>query len=166
MTSSSRSVSVSVRLDVGSSMMMTRASSDSALAISTICRCAIDRSSTGFARPEIDAEALQQRRDACAMQRRLVDQLQRSAPARLAADEDVGGDVEVLEQVELLVDEGDAGLRRAPSPSAPGTLDAVDQRSTRRSAPTTPPRIFISVDLPAPFSPIRPEHLAPAAARG
>ena len=41
-----------------------------------------------------------------------VDQAQRSALERLAADIDVGGDVQVLEEVELLVDEGDAGRHR------------------------------------------------------
>ena len=64
MTCSRRSVSVSVRLEVGSSMMMTRASSESALAISTIWRCAMERFSTGSSGREIDAEPLQQRRDA------------------------------------------------------------------------------------------------------
>ena len=68
---------------------------------------------------------------------------------------DVGGDVEIVEEIEFLVDEGDAGRDRVRRRSA-----------TRRSTPsmrivpplgsTTPPRIFISVDLPAPFSPIRP----------
>ena len=43
--SSKRVVSVSVRLDVGSSMMMSRAFSESALAISTICWWARDRRS-------------------------------------------------------------------------------------------------------------------------
>ena len=38
-----------------------------------------------------------------------------SEPARerLAADEDVGGDVEIVEEVEFLVDEGDAARDRA-----------------------------------------------------
>ena len=57
---------------------------------------------------EVDAEPVQQRRDARA-QRLAVDQPQRPAPARLAADEDIGGDVEIVEQVEFLMDEGDAG---------------------------------------------------------
>ena len=59
------------------------------------------------------------RRGACssgvtlASQRARVDQPQRPAAQRLAADEDVGGDVEIVEQVEFLVDEGDAGAHRA-----------------------------------------------------
>ena len=47
MISSSRSISVAVRLEVGSSMMTRRALSDSALAISSSWRCAIDRPATG-----------------------------------------------------------------------------------------------------------------------
>ena len=31
---------------------------------------------------------------------------------RLAADEDVGRDIEILEQIEFLMDEGDAGADR------------------------------------------------------
>ena len=46
MTSSSRLVSEIVKLDVGSSMMTMRASSDSALAISSSWRWAIERSAT------------------------------------------------------------------------------------------------------------------------
>jgi hypothetical protein len=61
---------------------------------------------------------------------------------RLAAEEDVGGDVEVVEQVELLVDERDAGCDGVGDAPALGAM--------------TPPRTFISVDLPAPFSPMSP----------
>ncbi len=41
-----------------------------------------------------------------------VDQPERPGLERLAADQDVAGDVQVLEQVELLVDEGDAARQR------------------------------------------------------
>ncbi len=57
---------------------------------------------------EIGADPLEQRRHHLA-QLRAVDQLQRPGAQRLAADEDVGGDVEIVEQIEFLVDEGDAG---------------------------------------------------------
>ena len=40
--------------------------------------------------------------------RRPVDEPQPAAPRRLASEQDVAGDVEVVEQVEFLVDEGDA----------------------------------------------------------
>ena len=56
--------------------------------------------------------------------------------------------------------EGDAGRRRLGHRqrgcSTPSMTIEPDVGAT------TPPRIFISVDLPAPFSPIRPEHLAAA----
>ncbi len=51
-TPSRRAVSLAVRLEVGSSMMTSRASSDSALAISTSWRCARDRFATGVAGPK------------------------------------------------------------------------------------------------------------------
>ena len=41
-----------------------------------------------------------------------------AALGRLAADIDVGGDVEIVEEVEFLVDEGDAGLHRAADAEA------------------------------------------------
>ena len=44
-------------------------------------------------------------------------------------------------------------------------LDAVDADRCRRSGSTTPPRIFIRVDLPAPFSPTRPITSPGATAR-
>jgi hypothetical protein len=47
-----------------------------------------------------------------------VDQPQRSSIERLAADEDVGSGIEIVEKIELLVDERDAGadgLRSARS---------------------------------------------------
>ena len=46
MTASRRLVSVMVRLEVGSSMMMSLASSESAFTISSIWHCAIDRFAT------------------------------------------------------------------------------------------------------------------------
>ena len=74
-------------------------------------------------RPEVDLETLEQRLDVGA-QARPVDQPERSA-TRFAADEYVGRHIEVLEQIEFLVHEGDAGgdrmrdVKRRP-------LDAID----------------------------------------
>ena len=101
-----------VRLEVGSSMMTIRASSDSALAISTSWRCASERSATGVSGLEVDAEAVEQRRD-LARRARGVSISRAGRTHRLAADEDVGRDVEIVEQVQFLVDEGDAGRHRA-----------------------------------------------------
>ena len=90
-------------------MMTTRASSDSALAISTSWRCASESSATGVSGAEVGAEPIEQRR-----RRRRASaarSTRRNGPPkkRLAAEEDVGGDVEIVEEVEFLVDEGDAG---------------------------------------------------------
>ena len=58
------------------------------------------------------------------LQRLRVDQLQKAAGQRLAADEHVRRDVQVLEQVEFLVDEGDAGGHRVVHRQR-AALDAV-----------------------------------------
>ena len=102
-----------VRLEVGSSMMTRRASSDSALAISTSWRWASDRSATGVSGPKSTPSRSQQRRDACARARARSISCSGPPQTRLAADEDVGRDVEIVEEVELLVHEGDAGRDRA-----------------------------------------------------
>ena len=75
-----------------------------------------------------------------------------AGPRQLAAEEEVGGDVEARNEVELLEDRGDAGgLRVARIGEA--HRRAVDRGSCPRRARCTPERMFISVDLPAPFSP-------------
>ena len=89
-------------------MMTSRELSDSALTISSSCRWAIDMSETRVSGRKSTFEPLEQRLDVGA-QLLAVDQLQRTAAPRLAADEDVGRDIEILEQVEFLVHEGDAG---------------------------------------------------------
>nr|WP_265335324.1 hypothetical protein [Paraburkholderia franconis] len=60
---------------------------------------------------KIAAETLQQRLHAC-VQRPVVDQLQQPASTRLAADEYVRGDIEVLEQVQFLMHKCNAGAER------------------------------------------------------
>ena len=75
-------------------------------------------------RLEVDAEPAQQRRH-LGLERRAVDQPQRPAEDRLAADHDVGRDVEIVEEVELLVHEGDA-RRHGAGDRERGVLDAVD----------------------------------------
>ena len=60
---------------------------------------------------EVAAEPLEERGHP-RPQRRTIDQPERAGPGRLAADEDVGGRVEVVEEVQLLVHEGDAGAER------------------------------------------------------
>ena len=80
-------------------------------------------------RPEIGAQAGEEGLHLL-MQHAGVDQLQRPAEARLAPDEDVGGDVEVVEQVEFLMHEGDAGLGGILDGQG-GPLGAVDPDGAR-----------------------------------
>ncbi len=92
-------------------MMTSRASSDSALTISTSWRCANRQVGEQRIGREIHAQAIEQRLH-LGMEAFAVDQPQRPAIDRLAADEDIGRDVEIVEQIELLMDEGDARLDR------------------------------------------------------
>ena len=112
MTSSSFSVSAIGRLEVGSSRITRRELKLSALAISTICCWASDSARHRRRGREVRAEPVE-----IGLHRRAqlvgVDQLEEAALARLAADIDVGGDVEIVEEVEFLMDEGDAGADRA-----------------------------------------------------
>ena len=84
---------------------------------------------------EIDAEAGEDRPDRLA-ELRAVDEAERAAAPRLAADEDVGGGVEVVEEVELLVDESDAGGdgARDGHRGARGAVDADRARARRDDA--------------------------------
>ena len=109
---------------VGSSMIRTRASKDSALAISTICWSAIDRPRAGRSGSSRDAEAVEQALDLVAASR--ARSIRPSAPQRLAAHEDVLGDREVGEERRLLVDDGDAGVARVGGAVEVDRL-AVDQ---------------------------------------
>ena len=129
-----------------------RAMTDSACAISTICRCptvsVADRAwwARSRARPAPAAwPSLRTSRRASggASQLRVG-----SLP-----EKDVGGDVQVGRQHQLLVNESDAAAcarrpRRRRSTGCPAI------RISPPSGGWTPPRIFISVLLPAPFSPI------------
>ena len=54
------------------------------------------------------AKALEERRHHLALLGG-VDEIEQAAGAGLAADIDIGGDVEIVEEVELLMNEGDAG---------------------------------------------------------
>ena len=78
----------------------------------------------GRRRAEAGAEALQERRHHLALLGG-VDDVEQPAGARLAADIDVGGNVEIVEEVELLVHEGDAGAHRRGDAQR-AFLDAID----------------------------------------
>ena len=148
MIAKSCSTSASVSADVGSSMTRTRASSASAFAISTICCCATprrarDRRSSMSGRARASRPSALGR--ACGASRRARQR------RRLAAEEDVLGDGQVGNELELLVDDADAqppgvgGRRNRDGPAVEPDLAGV--------RPIAPLRIFMSVDLPAPFSP-------------
>ncbi len=104
-------VSAAVRELVGSSRTRMRAFCERALAISTSCCWAMERFLTRRARIDIQAEAFQVG-PAVVDDFSTVDQLQRPAPERLAAEENVGGDFEIFQVVQFLVDEADPQLHR------------------------------------------------------
>ena len=85
-----------------------------------------------------------------ASQPRPVDQPE---PRRRAAGKDVLADADRAGQRQLLKDGRDAERLRVPRRVRSTTGRAVEPRSRRHPAATTPERMFISVDLPAPFSP-------------
>ena len=81
----------------------------------------------------------------------LVEPAEPSAPGFFAAQEDVVGDGELWNQIELLVDDPDTGvfgLARAEN----RTGCPLNWISPSKSV-IAPARIFMSVLLPAPFSP-------------
>ena len=106
-------------------------------------------------RREIEAHLLKQlacpRREACA-----VDERKRSdATARKVRQKNVLGDRQIGEEIELLMDEGDAVSRRLGGIGR-RVRRASQSASCRRPAARRPPTMFMSVDLPAPFWPISP----------
>ena len=149
--SSSASLSFSFRLAVGSSRISSFTCLDSALAISTSCCLPTPRSVTSVSgdslRPTLASSSL----------RPAVDRVQSMTPRRDGvAEEDVLGDRQQRHQRQFLVDDDDAE-RFAVVDVAEAALLAVDRRSRRRSCRAGRRRssTFISVDLPAPFSPTR-----------
>ena len=105
MIANRRAISGSDSAAVGSSITRMRAFWDSALAISTICCCATPSRCDRRARVEIRL----QRREHAARLRMRPDAVDRARdPARkLAAEEDILGDVQVGNERELLEDDGD-----------------------------------------------------------
>ena len=145
----SRSTSGPDSAAVGSSMISTRASKLSALAISTICWSAIERPRTGRLGVEPDAQAVEQALD-LVVQGAPVDPS--GARQRLAAHHDVLRDREVGEQRRLLVDDGDARVARVGGAVEVRGL-VVDEDARPCRGRVTPASSRTMVDLPAPFSP-------------
>ena len=135
---------------VGSSRMRMRASVESARASSTSCRSATLSEATELVRVEVDVVALQQlargRAGAAA-----VDQAE-AALREFAAEKDVVGDAELGDRAELLIDDGDAGVR-ASRGAWRSEAAAPSSRIAPALAGSVPARMFISVDLPAPLAP-------------
>ena len=113
-SANSRSTSASASAAVGSSMIRTRASRESALAISTSC-CSPTRSEpTGRRRVDLHAERGRASRGRCGPSpagRRCA------AGPRLAAEGEVLRHGERRDQVQLLVDRGDAGAWASAGPA-------------------------------------------------
>ena len=143
-------------------MTMTRASSESALAISTICWSAIERPRairSGSRRTPKRAKMVETWRAwPCG-------RCGRPLAEGLAAHEHVLRHREVGEQGGLLVDDGDA-RRRGAAAGADSVVSWPPIRSVPLSGWWTPARIFTRVDLPAPFSPDEGVGLARRRARG
>ena len=112
-------------------MITIAASNARALAISTICWSPIRRSPT-LARGEIAVPRRSNSRRASGLHRAVVEPAEPAAPRLLAAEEDVVGDGELGDQVQLLVDDPDPGvlgLARSGEPDRP----ARPGRSRRRT---------------------------------
>ena len=144
MIANRRAISGSESAAVGSSITRMRAFCDSALAISTICCCATPSRCTGV---RVSRSALQRREHAARLRMRpgAIDRA-RDPARKLAAEEDVLGDVQVGNERELLEDDGNAepagigGRRDAHRLSfeqelaAVGMVGAVQRLDQRRLA--------------------------------
>ena len=125
-TRKSRATSESASAEVGSSMITISASNASALAISTICWSPIRRSPT-LARGETAVPRRSNSRSVSRLHRSIVEPAQPSAPGLLAAQEDVVGDRELGNEVQLLVDDPD---RRRPRPAGAPRIGRAGRSST------------------------------------
>ena len=151
----SASASAWARLLVGSSSTSTRQPTATARAISTIC-CAAIGSRPPARRGGCADGAAPPARAAPLPHRASIDDAQRAdepaAAARLHAEQDVLGHRQVRRQRQLLVDHRHA--RRAARPAArPARSGAPSSSISPASGWIAPDSTFISVLLPAPFSP-------------
>ena len=150
--SNSRRTSASGSAAVGSSMIRTRASCDSAVAISTRWRLATE--SVADRRVDVEIVACRAGRGARARRWRIAAPVERAAAACAAR-----GRGRCSRRPSAPGTAAVPGRRRRCRPPAPragrrsATVCAVDGDRCRRRAGATPDMILISVDLPAPFSP-------------
>ena len=152
-TSNRRSTSGGDSAEVGSSRMMMRAPENSTRASSISCCRPIGSEPMRALRIDVDAEARRAARARRATMRAPVDDAE--PRRRLLAEKDVLGDGEVGHDAQLLMHHADAGGQRIAR-RAEVHLAARRSSCGRRYSRCTPAMIFISVDLPAPFSPTRP----------
>ena len=146
-----RAVSEAVRLDVGSSMMTMRASSDSALMISTSWRWASERSATGVSASKSQPS---RRSSGATFALIAVRSISFNGPPKTGSRPII-----TLAATSRLSKRLSSWCTKAmPAAMAPATVSEPCATPSMRITPslgsTTPPRIFIRVDLPAPFSPI------------
>ena len=134
---------------VGSSRMRILGSVDSALAISTICRCGERQAADLGVGVDCRVRAAA-RTSAPAV--RIASTFEQAEAARFAAERQVLRDGQIQQQAELLVDGGDAERQRMAR--ARGSRPALPPIAmVPASAECMPDRMLISVDLPAPFWP-------------
>ena len=152
MSANSASASACARLLVGSSRTSTRQPTATARAISTICCAAIG--SVPATRVGPDAAGGCSSASARAARSRIArrDRAGAAAARRLHAEEDVLGDREVRRERQLLVDHRHA-RRGAPPAARPARTAAPSSFISPASGCSAPERTFMSVLLPAPFSP-------------
>ena len=110
-TAKRRSASLEPRLAVGSSSTSSRAFIERARAIATNCCCAGDKPPHEGARRDLRTDAGELPLRVC-LHAPAIEQTQRPCPLRLAAEEDVAGDVERLDDLALLMDDADAETSR------------------------------------------------------
>ena len=134
-------------------MMMSRASSESALTISSIWHWAIDRAETG-----VSAAKSQPRRwsSGVTFRRSAARSMRRRGPARVGSRP-----MKTLAAASRLSKRFSSWCTKAmPAPSDWPTVREACSAPPITTVPaegaTTPPSTFMSVDLPAPFSPMSP----------
>ena len=152
-TANSRSISRFSSAAVGSSRMKTRQRRRSALAIATSWRSAKPSERDARGRDRARNRAATSTAACVATHARAIDHRERAEPShRKIAERDVLGHRQGRHQAQLLRDGHDAGGDRIARARKVALLRRR-RGSSPRSGRCTPPRMRISVDLPAPFSP-------------
>ncbi len=139
----------SLSAEFGSSRISTRGRSSSTRQSSTSCRSPMPQAADDGVRVGTSGRSRRSIGRALRSHRGAIDQPE---ARRLAVGEQVGQHRAVREEAQLLVDDADAGARASARRRRARTARRR-AGSSPRVGRTAPARIFISVDLPAPFSP-------------